>query len=150
MTPKQQLAKFLAKYDPSIARQAKTNLAKMRKLIPGAIEMVYDNYNFLVIGFGPTEKPSLAVFSLALSPTHMSLCFLQGKGLPDPKKRLQGSGNLVRNIRLTTPHVLDETEVRYLVQAAKDHAKMRFDPKQKSKLIIKFVSKKQRPRRPKA
>jgi len=33
----------------------------MRKL-RGATEMVYDNYNGLVIGFSPTEKPSLAIF----------------------------------------------------------------------------------------
>ena len=149
MTAAKELEKFLAKYEPAIVRQAKSNLAKLRKLLPGAIEMVYDNYNFLVIGFGPTEKPSLAIFSLALSPRHMSLCFLQGKGLPDPAKRLQGNGNLVRNIRLTTPRVLDEPEVLALIKTAKERAKVSFDTKQKRKLIIKSVSRKQRPRRPK-
>jgi hypothetical protein len=147
VTPKQQLAKFLAKFDPSIVRQTNADLAKLRKLVPGAIEMVYDNYNFLVIGFGPTEKPSLAVFSLALSPDHVTLCFLQGKGLPDPTKRLQGSGNLVRNIRLTTPKVLDESEVLALINVAKERARVPFDPNQKPQLIIKSVSTKQRPRR---
>ena len=40
--------------------------AKLRKLLPGAIEMVYDNYNALVIGFSPTERPSDAVLSLVI------------------------------------------------------------------------------------
>jgi hypothetical protein len=41
----QQLDSFLAKYDPEIAAFARRALAKMRKLVPGAVEIVYDNYN---------------------------------------------------------------------------------------------------------
>ena len=63
----QQLNSFLAKYDPEVSAFARRALAKMRKLVPGAIEMVYDNYNWLVIGFSPTERPSEAIFSLVLS-----------------------------------------------------------------------------------
>jgi hypothetical protein len=95
-----QLNSFLDKYDPEIATFARRALAKMRQLIPGAIEMVYDNYNWLVVGFGPSERPSEAIFSIVLPPGRVTLCFLQGADLPDPAKRLQGSGNVVRNIRL--------------------------------------------------
>ena len=28
----------------------------MRKRIPGGVEFVYDNYNGLVLGYGPTER----------------------------------------------------------------------------------------------
>ncbi len=96
----QQLESFLAKYDPEVSTFGRRALAKMRKLVPGAIEMVYDNYNWLVIGFSPTERPSEAIFSIVLPPNRVTLCFLQGAGLPDPAKRLQGSGKVVRNIRL--------------------------------------------------
>ena len=147
MSPKQQLEKFLAKYEPPIAATANKAMAKLRKMVPGAVEMVYDNYNFLVIGFGPNEKASLAVFSIVLSPDHVSLCFLQGASLPDPAKRLVGSGKVVRNIRLEPLGVLDEPEVRELIQVAMNRAKVGFDPTQKRQLVIKSVSKKQRPRR---
>jgi len=40
--------------------------------------MVYDNYNALVIGFGPNDRPSLAIFSIVLFPRWVTLCFLQG------------------------------------------------------------------------
>ena len=86
----QQLDSFLAKYDPEVEDFTRRALAKMRKLAPGAIEMVYDNYNWLVIGFSPTERPSEAIFSLVLPPGRVTMCFLQGAGLPDPAKRLQG------------------------------------------------------------
>src|SRR5580693_3963146 len=63
----QQLESFLAKYDPEVATFARRALTKMRRLVPGAIEMVYDNFNWLVIGFSPTERASEAIFSLVLS-----------------------------------------------------------------------------------
>jgi hypothetical protein len=58
MTAQQQFETFLRKYDPAVASEGKKCLAKLRKLVPGAIEMVYDNYNFLVVGFCPSMRPS--------------------------------------------------------------------------------------------
>ena len=148
-----QLDSFLAKYDPEVADFARRALAKMRKLVPGAIEMVYDNYNWLVIGFSPTERPSEAIFSIVLPPGRVTLCFLQGAGLPDPAKRLQGSGNVVRNIRLYNAgepdgHVLDDPEVLALINVALNRAKVPMPAGACRKLIIKSVSAKQRARRP--
>jgi hypothetical protein len=148
MTAAQQWKGFLSKYDKSIAALARTAVSKLRKQVPGAIEMVYDNYNALVIGFGPSEKASLAVFSIVLYPRYVSLAFLQGAVLPDPAKRLQGGGKVVRAVRLTTANVLEEPEIRKLIAAAKKRAKAKIDSKQKRKLIIKSISKKQRPRKP--
>lgn len=91
MTPKQQLDSFLKKYDPEIDRVARRALVEMRQRLPGAAEIVYDNYNALAIGFGPNEKSSLAIFSVVLYPRWVSLFFLQGAKLPDPARRLQGT-----------------------------------------------------------
>ncbi len=147
MTPQEQLEQFLAKYEPAIVALAKKTLLKMRKLVPGAVEMVYDNYNSLVIGFVPGERPSDAVFSIVLHPTYINLFFLQGKGLPDPAERLEGSGNVVRRIRLDSIALLDELEIRELIHIAMRRAKAPFDPKQKRRMVIKAIAKKQRPRR---
>ena len=147
-----QLDSFLDKYDPEVAAFARRALAKMRKLVPGAIEMVYDNYNWLVIGFSPTERPSDAIFSLVLPAGKVTLCFLQGAGLPDPARRLKGSGNVVRNIRLYNAgepdaKVLDEPEVRALINIALNRARVPMPAGARRKLIIRSVSAKQRPRR---
>jgi hypothetical protein len=134
MTPKQQLDAFLRKYSPEIAAEARAAHAKMRRLVPGAIEMVYDNYMALVIGFGPTERPSDAIFSLAVLPRWVTLCFLQGASLPraaDPKRPLKGGGNVVRNVRLGDAGDLDEPAVRALLDAALAHAKVPMNPKQR-------------------
>ena len=51
--PKKQLDSFPAKYNPEIASLARRALVKMRKRLPGSLEMAYANYNALVIGFLP-------------------------------------------------------------------------------------------------
>lgn len=148
-TPEKQLAAFIAKFTPDMAKRIRAARAKMRKRVPHAIEMVYDNYNFFVIGYGPNDKPGDAIFSLAAQAKGLSLCFLQGAKLPDPKRLLRGSGNVVRNIRLETADTLDLPDVEALIKAALKHAKTPLTADSQHQLIIKSVSAKQRPRRPK-
>jgi hypothetical protein len=147
-----QLDSFLAKYDPEVEAFTRRALAKMRKLVPGAVEMIYDNYNWLVIGFSPSERPSEAIFSLVLPPGRVTLCFLQGAGLPDPAKRLKGSGNVVRNIRLydagePDAKPLDDPEVLTLINMALHRAKVPMPVGRRRKLVIRAVSARQKPRR---
>jgi hypothetical protein len=120
----------------------------MRQMLPGAVEMVYDNYNFLAIGFGPTDRPSEAIFSIALAPRYVILCFLHGAKLKDPGKILRGGGNQVRNIIIRKASDLDRPDVRALINQAIRNAGDPIDPEAKRKLIIKSISAKQRPRRP--
>jgi len=148
INPKKQLDSFLAKYNPEISSLARSALAKMRKRLPGSLEMVYDNYNALVIGFVPNERPSDAIFSIVLYPQHVTLCFLQGAGIPDPRDLLQGNGNVVRHVRLEGAATLDDPEIVSLMNTALHRAKVPLDPKQPRRLIIKSISAKQRPRRP--
>ena len=143
-----QLAGFLAKYDAEIAGLAEAVREEMRKFYPTALELVYDNYNALVIGFGPTERATEAIFSIALYPKWVSLFFLQAKGLPDPDKILKGSGSVAKHVVLATADVLHYPAVRALMQEAEARAKVAFDPDGEHRLIIKSVSAKQRPRRP--
>src|SRR5262249_31615244 len=113
------------------------------------VEMVYDNYNALVIGFGPTDRASEAIFSIVLYPRWISLFFLQGVKVPDPQKRLQGTGNQVRRIRISSADDLDIPGVRDLITRAVACATKSIDGRGTRRLIIKCVSAKQRPRRPK-
>jgi hypothetical protein len=109
---------------------------------------VYDNYNALAIGYGPTVKASEAIFSIALFPRWVSLFFLQARGLPDPHRLLKGSGNVARHVVLTSPEVLNDPEIRSLMEEAVARAKVPLDPANPYCLIIKSISVKQRPRRP--
>lgn len=145
--PDQHLARFLAKYTPEVAAVATAALARMRKHLRGAVELVYDNYNALAIGFGPTERASDAILSIAVYPRWVSLFFLQGANLPDPQGLLRGSGKRVRHIVLEDAALLDQPAVRGLIARALKAAKP-LDGKGRRRIVIKSVSAKQRPRRP--
>jgi hypothetical protein len=143
-----QLDGFLDAFTPEIAAFARAALAKMRKRLPHAVEIVYDNYNALACGFGPTERASDAIFSIAVFPRNVSLFFLQGAVLPDPKRLLQGEGKVVKHIRLEDENTLDRADVKAMMATALEMAKVPIDKKTEYKLVIKSVSAKQRPRRP--
>jgi hypothetical protein len=146
-TPAKQLAEFLRKYDPRVAKLAVGALVALRKRLPGAFELVYDNYNALAIAFSPRDTSSAAVFSIAVYPRWVSLFFAQGARLPDPKKLLKGSGNKMRHLVLNRAQDIRSPDVESLIAAALRLAKEPFDPKLKRQLIIKAVAVKQRPRR---
>ena len=147
-SPEDQLTGFIGKYTPEIGVLAQAVLAKMRARLPRAIELVYDNYNALVIGFGPTERASDLIFSIALYPRWVTLFFAQGVDLPDPQKLLKGSGKVVRHIVLEDVNVLDKPAVRALMKHALTRAAKPLDGTSTGRIVIKSISAKQRPRRP--
>jgi hypothetical protein len=147
LSPKQQLQKFIARFVPEVAKRARTALATMRARLPGATELVYDNAYALVIGFGPSDRASEALFSIAIYPRKVSLCFLYGAQLPDPEGLLLGNGKRVRYIRLEDDKTLERRDVRALMRAAILHAGNPFSGKRAARTIIRAVSSRQRPRR---
>lgn len=144
------LDSFLAKFTPEVDSLAHDLIARMRARLPGAAILVYDNYNSLAIGFGPTEKASHAILSLAVFPRWVTLHFLDGIGLPDPGGILRGKGSRVRHVRLHAPEALDDARMEALIAEAVARSEPPLDPTAEQRLIIKSVSAKQRPRRPSA
>ena len=144
----EQLDSFLNEYLPEIADQARVCLKVLRARLPGAVQLVYDNYNALVIGFGPSERASEAIFSLALYPRYLRFFFAQGARVPDPGRLLEGKGSTVRSILLLTPETLNQPEILELMCAAQEIARVPFDHTARGRLVIRSVSAKQRPRRP--
>ena len=147
-TAEKQLDGFLNAFSPEVSELARKVLAKLRKRLPHAKELVYDNYNALAIGFAPSERASEGIFSIAIYPMHINFFFLQGAKLPDPEGLLQGEGSVVRHIRLEDEKTLDRADVKAMMATAMKLAKVPFDKKTEYKLVIKSVSAKQRPRRP--
>jgi hypothetical protein len=148
LSPAKQWDAFLARFNPKLVTLVKGALTRMRKRMPGAVELVYDNFNALVIGFGPTDRAKDAIFSLAIYPRWVNLFFLQGARLEDPHELLQGSGSVVRHVLLSDPKLLDDPRIRDLMTRAMAQAPKSIDPGAKRRLVIKSISAKQRPRKP--
>jgi hypothetical protein len=148
MTAEQELERFIGKYTPEIAAQIRAVRSKLRRLIPGATELVWDNYNALAIGFAATERTGDVVVSIAAYPRWVSLFLFDAADLPDPDGLLRGKGKQARHIVLDAPDRLDDPGVRALIAAALRRAKVPIDPSQRRRVVIRSVSAKQRPRRP--
>jgi len=142
-----QLAAFIRKFSPVDQRLIRAVRTALRKRFPTANELVYDNYNFFVIGYSPTERPSDAIVSMAARANAVGVCFIHGARLPDPNKVLLGSGNQTRFIRIDSPQTLRRPEVKALVAAAIAQARARLPVAGRGKLIIRSVPAKKRPRR---
>src|SRR3954466_10433654 len=102
----QQLSDFIAKFAPPHQTLIRAVRKFLRRRLPTAHELVYDNYNFFVIGYCSTERPSDCVVSIAAAANGIALCFIHGAKLPDPKKILVGSGRQTRFLRLDSASVL--------------------------------------------
>src|SRR6202158_4525848 len=110
-----QLKSFIDKFEPKHQRLIRAVRKALRKRFLTAYELAYDNYNFFVIGYSPTERPSDAIVSMAAGANGVGLCFIHGASLPDPKKVLLGSGSQTRFIRIDSPQVLERREVKALI-----------------------------------
>ena len=138
---------FIGKFSPRHQALIRAVRKALRRRFPTAFELAYDNYNFFVIGYGPTERPSESIISVAAGANGVGLCFIRGAGLPDPHRILLGSGNQTRFIRLGSAADLTRAEVAELLDAAAAAARTPFRRSGPATLIIRSVSAKQRPRR---
>ena len=120
-SPEMQLTSFIDKFDPAVAKVIRGARKLLRKRLPTAVEQIYDNYNFLAIGFCSTERTSDCIVSLAAAAGGVSLSFYYGATLPDPAGILLGVGKQNRFVRLDTADALKEPEVAELITAAKEH-----------------------------
>jgi hypothetical protein len=139
-SPAAQLAGFIARFPPPIAKLTKAVLKKMRTRLPGAVELVYDKANALAIGFGPDERASNIIHSIAVYSKWINLYFFEGDRLLDPQGLLQGTGTMVRHIRITDAADLDRPPVKALMAAALRAADPPLDRKARRRMVIKQVS----------
>ena len=141
-----QLQSFIAKFDEDNRTLIHETRAALRERLPSCAELVWDNYNFFVIGYSPTERPSDYIISIAASAAGVSLSFNRGAGLSDPEGVLLGSSKVNRFIRVPSVAVLAEHRVDRIIETAIEASNVPKPWTGGGKLVIRSVSAKQRPR----
>jgi hypothetical protein len=147
MPPARELDTLLGRFDPTIRKLVREARASLRRRMPTAIELVYDNARSLAIGFASSERTSDAIVSLAVYARGVNLYFIYGAALADPHGLLLGSGNQGRFVRLESPAMLDRPEIEELLAAAIAESETPLPPGGRGRLIIKSVSSRRRVRR---
>ena len=135
--PRAELDAMINRQPPEMKKLTKAVLAKLRPRFPGAIEMVYDKANTLVIGFCPDERASNVITSMAVYRKWINLYFFEGDAMPDPEGLLKGSGAMVRHVRITSAEELDRPAVKALISEALKLADPALDKKGKRQVVIR-------------
>jgi hypothetical protein len=147
LSAEQQIAGFVSKFEPRAGELIRKCRGELRRLLPSATELVYDNYNFFVIGYCSTAKPSSCIVSLAAAAKGVVLSFYYGASLEDPERLLQGTGKQNRFIRLPAVESLRAPGVVALIRAAAAKGKIALPLVGTGATVIQSVSAKQLPRR---
>lgn len=137
MSGQSDLDLIIAKQTPAMVKLTKAVLAKLRPRFPGAVEMVYDKKRGMVVGFCPDERASNVINSIGVYSKWINLYFFEGDTLPDPEGLLQGSGQMVRSVRINAAADLDRPALKALMAEALKRANPRLDPKAKRKVVIR-------------
>jgi hypothetical protein len=146
-SPTAQLTAMIGRFDPAIQKVVRAARTRLRKRLPTAVELVYDNYNALAIAFASSERRGDWILSLAVYAKGVNLYFIYGIALPDPHGLLQGSGNQGRFVRLESASMLDRPEIDDLIRAAIAETDTPLPKTGRGYTVIKSVSPNQRRRR---
>jgi hypothetical protein len=136
-TPEAQVRSFISRFDPKDQKLIRSVRAAVRKRFPTANELAYDYNHSVVISYSPTEGGIDSIVAVAAGADGVRLYFTNGPQLPDPKKLLLGSGKQARFVRLETASQLAHPDVKALIAAATDQAKIPLPSKGQGRLLIR-------------
>jgi len=120
-----QLKGFIDKFEPRYRTLIRTARKAMRRRLPTALELAYDN-QLLRVGVRPNRAP-LGLHRFARRRRERSQpVLLQGARLADPKKVPLGAGNQTRFVRLPSADYLARPEIEAILSAAIAQARTPF------------------------
>ena len=139
-SPAKQLNTVLERFDPAIRALVREARTRLRRRMPTARELVYENARAVAIGFASSERMSDTIVSLAVYARGVNLYFMYGVALDDPHRVLLGNGNQGRFIRLDSAATLDRTEVEELLASAIAEGDTPLPPRGRGRIVIKSVA----------
>jgi hypothetical protein len=144
VTPEAQLQSLIEKFDPEGQKLIRAVRSAVRKRLPTANELVYDYGFSLVIAYSPSEHGIEGILSISARTDGVSLYFMNGPKLPDPKKLLMGSAKQVRFIPVESASRLKHPDVEALIAAAIDLASVPLASKGSGKVVSKIAAAKKK------
>jgi len=118
MKPNPQLLAFLKSYDERIQNLALDLRKYITKLVPQANELIWDNYNALAMAYSKSENLKDAFCHLAIYAKHINFGFNRGAELSNQTIILNGKGNLIRHIKVTSIESFPAKEIEPMVYEA--------------------------------
>ena len=141
------LLKFLEAFPPESREIALALREWVWDLYPKCNELIYDNYNFLAFGWGPTERMGDIFCSIAVGTRGVIFGFMWGVKLDDPNGLLAGGGNQFRSLRVPDIKKFPKAAVKALMKQSYELSIERLKGRPQTpnaETIVKSISAKQR------
>ncbi len=105
---------------PDVRALALQTRALIKEIMPEVVEVPWPRQQVIGYGVGP-KKMSEHFCYISVHKDHVNLGFNYGSELPDPDGLLEGSGKLLRHIRIASQDDLARPTVRRLIEVATIH-----------------------------
>ena len=105
---------------PEIRHLAERAKALIQEVYPKVVEVPWVKQRIIGYGVGP-RKMSEQFCYIALLKNHVNLGFYYGGELPDPQQLLEGTGELMRHIKIRSAEQLEDPALRTLVETASNY-----------------------------
>ena len=141
-----ELKEFLKPFPADVQKTALRLRKFVWDMLPEANELIYDNYNAVVIGFGVSDNAGSAFCSVAVYAKYSNFGFFPGTNIPDPKKLLKGGGSTYRYIRVESIEDFPVDDMKKMLADAwiNANAKMKGEQTLKGVTMVKSISPKKR------
>jgi hypothetical protein len=111
---------ILTEFDPSVQELSRKARALIYEVLPQVVEVPWVQQKVIGYGTGP-KKMSEHFAYIAPQQKHVNLGFYYGAELPDPEGLLEGTGKLLRHVKIRSGSDLEKPAVRALLALATRH-----------------------------
>jgi hypothetical protein len=111
---------IVAGVSPHARQLAERARALIQDVYPAIVEVPWPKQRVIGYGVGP-RKMSEHFCYISVSQNHINLGFMYGAELPDPENLLDGTGKLLRHVRIDNLEELSNPALRQLLITASKH-----------------------------
>ncbi|WP_273567997.1 DUF1801 domain-containing protein [Maribacter halichondriae] len=118
MKAKLELLKFLRPYDESIQQLVFELRKYILKLVPETNELIWDNYNAVAMAYSKSDQLKDAFCHIAVYAKHINLGFNRGSELSKRDLKLEGSGKLIRHLKVRSTEDFQKDSIEQIIYEA--------------------------------
>lgn len=108
---------ILEQAPPEVQLLARQTKQLITEIMPDVVEVAWPRQKIIGYGVGP-KKMSEQFCYIAVLARRINLGFYYGADLDDPAQLLEGTGKMLRHVKITTVEQLDDPALRQLLEAA--------------------------------
>jgi predicted GNAT family acetyltransferase len=111
---------IVSRQSPAVQELAYRTRSLIYQFFPGVVEVPWVHQGTIGYGVGP-KKMSEHFSWLSAHKSHVNLGFFYGSELPDPEHLLEGTGKLLRHVKIRRPEDLENPALHTLLRHAMKH-----------------------------